>query len=53
MNVKELKEMIALMNENGLVEIEIEREGQRIRIKKGMAGIPEETQEKYIIQPAT
>ena len=52
MNVKELKEMIALMNENGLVEIEIEREGQRIRIKKGMAGIPEETQEKYIIQPA-
>jgi len=40
MNVKELKEMIALMNENGLVEIEIEREGQRIRIKRGIAGFP-------------
>ena len=53
MNVKELKEMIALMNENGLVEIEIEREGQRIRIRKGIAGIPEETQEKYIIQPSS
>jgi len=52
MNVKELKEMIALMNENGLVEIEIEREGQRIRIKRGIAGIPEATQEKYIIQPS-
>ncbi len=51
MNVKELKEMIALMNENGLVEIEIEREGQRIRIKKGMAGFSDAAQEKYIMQP--
>lgn len=51
MNLKELKEMITLMNENGLVEIEIEREGLRIRIKKGVSGIPEITQEKYIIQP--
>lgn len=32
MNLKELKEMINLMNENNLVEIEIEREGLRIRI---------------------
>jgi acetyl-CoA carboxylase biotin carboxyl carrier protein len=51
MNVKELKEMVVLMNENGLVEIEIEREGQRIRIKKGMAGFPDAAQEKYMIQP--
>jgi oxaloacetate decarboxylase alpha subunit len=51
MNVKELKEMIALMNENGLVEIEIEREGLRVRIRKGVSGVPEITQEKYIIQP--
>lgn len=34
MNLKEIKEMIALMNENGLVEIEIEKEGMRIRLKK-------------------
>lgn len=50
MNVKELKEMIALMNENGLVEIEIEREGLRIRLKKaGGSGVPEITQESYIV----
>jgi oxaloacetate decarboxylase alpha subunit len=35
MNVKEIKEMINLMNENGLVELEIEKEGMRIRLKKG------------------
>lgn len=52
MNLKELKEMINLMNENNLVEIEIEREGLRIRIKKGISGVPEITQERYIIQPS-
>ena len=51
MNVKELKEMITLMNENGLTEIEIEREGQRIRLKKGFSGVPEMTQERVLIQP--
>ncbi|KPK42788.1 MAG: hypothetical protein AMJ78_01365 [Omnitrophica WOR_2 bacterium SM23_29] len=51
MNLKELKEMINLMNENNLVEIEVEREGLRVRIKKGISNIPEITQEKYIIQP--
>ena len=34
MNIKEIKEMIALMNENNLLELEIEREGMRIRLKK-------------------
>ena len=34
MNIKEIKEMISLMNENGLVELEIEKEGMRIRLKK-------------------
>ncbi len=53
MNLKELKEMIALMNENGLVEIEIEREGLRVRIKKGISGVPEITQEGYIVPPAS
>ncbi|MFA5060448.1 MAG: acetyl-CoA carboxylase biotin carboxyl carrier protein [Candidatus Omnitrophota bacterium] len=35
MNLKEIKEMINLMNENGLTELEIEREGTKIKIKKG------------------
>lgn len=51
MNLKELKEMINLMNENNLLEIEIEREGLRIKIKKGISGVPEITEEKYTIQP--
>jgi len=33
-NIKEIKEMLNLMNENGLVELEIEKEGMRIRLKK-------------------
>ena len=34
MNIKEIKEMISLMNENSLVEMEIEKDGMRIRLKK-------------------
>lgn len=34
MNVKEIKEMIILMNENNLSELEIEKEGMRIKLKK-------------------
>jgi hypothetical protein len=34
MNIKEIKEMINLMNENGLAELEIEKDGMRIRLKK-------------------
>lgn len=39
MNLKEIKEMLVLMNENGLVELEIEKEGMRIRLKKMGANI--------------
>jgi oxaloacetate decarboxylase alpha subunit len=34
MNLKEIKEMISLMNENNLMELEIEREGMRIKLKR-------------------
>lgn len=34
MNLKEIKEMIALMNENELMELEIEKDGMRIKLKK-------------------
>ncbi|MBF0330623.1 MAG: acetyl-CoA carboxylase biotin carboxyl carrier protein [Candidatus Omnitrophica bacterium] len=34
MNIKELKEMIELMNENGLAELELEREGMSLKLKK-------------------
>ena len=37
MSLKEIKEMISLMNENGLSEIEMEREGLKVRLKKESA----------------
>ena len=38
MNIKEIKEMVNLMNENNLTELEVEKEGMRIRLKKGPSG---------------
>ncbi len=38
MTIKELKEMINLMQEHGLVELEIEKNGFKIRLKKGVTG---------------
>ena len=42
MNLKELKELIALMNEHHLMELELEREGMRVRLKKSGPGVVEE-----------
>lgn len=39
MNIKEIKEMIALMNDNGLMELEVEKDGMRIRLKKTASGV--------------
>ena len=39
MNIKEIKEMINLMNENNLMELEIEKDGMRIRLKKTSSGM--------------
>lgn len=41
MNLKEIREMINIMNENDLTEIEIEREGTKIKLKKAAAGMEE------------
>ena len=38
MYIKEIKDMINLMNENGLMELEVEKDGMRIRLKKSGAG---------------
>jgi len=38
-NIKEIKEMINLMNENNLSELEIEKDDMRIRLKKTANGI--------------
>ncbi len=38
MNLKEIKEIINLMNDNNLNEIEIEREGLKLKLKKSADG---------------
>lgn len=38
MTLKEIKEMINLMEEHGLAELEVEKEGLKIRLKRGPAG---------------
>lgn len=39
MYIKEIKDMINLMNENSLTELEIEKEGVRIKLRKGSGGV--------------
>lgn len=38
MNLKEIKELIQLMEEHGLTEVDLEKEDTKIRLKKGLAG---------------
>ncbi len=48
MYIKEIKDMINLMNENGLTELEIEKEGVRIKLRKGSSGYEKDIQ--YVAQ---
>lgn len=41
MNLKEIREIINLMNENDLSEIELEREGTKVKIKKTQGDVQE------------
>jgi len=54
MNLKEIKELINLMNENNLSELEIEREGMKIRIRKSPSGqfeaVTEEPGSQRVVQ---
>lgn len=50
MNLKEIKELISLMNENDLVELEVEREGMKIRIRKSSSGKFEAVAEELGVQ---
>jgi len=57
MNLKEIKELIVLMNENELMELEIERDGMKIRLRKSASGkietIAEEHAMPKIVQVAS
>lgn len=39
MNLKEIKEIVTLMNENDLAEIEVEHDGVKLKIKKAAEGV--------------
>lgn len=56
MNLKEIKELIMLMNENNLTELEIEREGLKVKLKKlpegGFEQRIEQAPVKYMLQHA-
>lgn len=43
MNIKKIKELVDLMNENGLSEVEVEQEGMKIKLSKKMGGVIEQT----------
>ena len=53
MNIKEIKEIINLMNENSLTEFELERDGLRIRLRKGAGGTVEGAPEKILVTTPT
>lgn len=42
MNIKKIKELVDLMNDNGLTEIEIEQEGVRVLLSKKAQGVIEQ-----------
>ena len=40
MNIKEIKELLGLMQEHDLTEVEIEKDGSKIKLKKGSSVKP-------------
>jgi acetyl-CoA carboxylase biotin carboxyl carrier protein len=49
MNLKEIKELITLMNENELMELEVERDGMKIRLRKSSSGKIETVMEEHAV----
>lgn len=53
MYIKEIKDMISLMNDNGLTELEVEKDGMRIKLKKSSGGSFEKAIEFVPQSPAS
>jgi len=56
MNIKEIKDIITLMNENNLTEFEIEKEGFKLRLCKLPSGqiiVEKPVEQKQFIEPQT
>ncbi len=52
MNIKKIRELVEMMNESGLTEVEVELEGQKIKLTKNARGnIEQVPQENFVSQP--
>ena len=49
MNLKELKEIIAMFEEADISELDVERQGMKIRLKKGVTG---EISQQHVVVPS-
>ena len=45
MNLKEIRELIELMEDHGLTEVDLEKDGTKIRLKKGPTGVIQSSDE--------
>jgi acetyl-CoA carboxylase biotin carboxyl carrier protein len=52
MNIKEIKDLLKLMNDNGLNEIEFENEGLKIKLKRSNGDVTVETPQKKMYVPS-
>ncbi len=50
MNIREIKDLIQLMNEHNLAEIEMEYEGTKIKLRKSEHGVVAETPEGRFVE---
>jgi acetyl-CoA carboxylase biotin carboxyl carrier protein len=51
-NMEELRELIALLRENGLAELELEREDFRVRLRREGVSVSGDHSQQYITVPA-
>jgi len=52
MDAKDLKKVVEIMNENDLVEVEIEEDGKRLRVRKAEAGVAPLASPQVTVVPA-
>ena len=51
MNIKEIKEMIDLMNKNNLNELEIEKDGMKVKLKKTGGVLTQQVFDERLVAP--
>ncbi|MEE8359448.1 MAG: acetyl-CoA carboxylase biotin carboxyl carrier protein [Candidatus Omnitrophota bacterium] len=51
MNIKEIKEMIDLMNKNNLNELEIEKDGMKVKLKKTGGVLAQQVFDERLVTP--